>query len=202
MPTDLFLALTGFTFASAVTPGPNNIMLLASGLNFGMRRTVPHMLGIGFGFTAMLTIMGVGFGQILQSNATLSDVLKLVGFTYMLWLAWKIATAQPSQSGKISANARPMSFLQAVLFQWINPKAWAVTLTMTVAYTMADNYLPSLLVVIAVSALITIPNVCLWTYFGTKLNRLLHDTRRVRVFNISMALLLIASFIPVIADLF
>lgn len=202
MPTDLFLALTGFTLASAVTPGPNNIMLLASGLNFGMRRTVPHMLGIGVGFSAMLAVMGIGFAQILQTNSMLNDGLKIAGFTYMLWLAWKIARAGAPQSDAITTGAKPMTFLQAALFQWINPKAWAVTLTMTVAYTVADNYLPSLIVIIIVAALITVPNVCLWTYFGTKLSQLMRNPVRVRVFNISMAVLLVASFIPVIIDLF
>lgn len=198
MSIDLLLALAGFAFVTSVTPGPNNMMLLASGVNFGFRRTVPHMLGISLGFVLMLFIVGLGIGQVLQANATIFSALKIASFAYMLWLAWKIANSGPVEGGGEASTGKPMTFLQAALFQWVNPKAWAMTVTGTAAYTVPESYLLSLGVMGLVFLVVNFPTVGIWTGFGVGLRTLLQDPMKVRVFNIVMAVLLVASMVPAV----
>jgi len=121
MTPDLLTALAAFAFVSSITPGPNNLMLLASGVNFGFRRTVPHMLGIGIGFTLMVVLVGLGLAGVFTAWPPARPALRIAATGYMLWLAWKIANAAPPESAKTSA--RPLTFLQAAAFQWVNPKA-------------------------------------------------------------------------------
>jgi threonine/homoserine/homoserine lactone efflux protein len=133
MTAQLLLAFVLFAFATAGTPGPNNMMLLASGANFGFRRTVLHILGISVGLGVMVLAMGLGLGGVFKAWPVLHEVLRWVGGAYMLWLAWKIAT--PRASRDKDAGAKPMTFLQAAAFQWVNPKAWAMALTAATTYT-------------------------------------------------------------------
>jgi threonine/homoserine/homoserine lactone efflux protein len=198
---DLLTALIGFAFVTSVTPGPNNMMLLASGVNFGFRRTIPHMLGISLGFAGMLIALGLGLGQVFTHYPQLQTVLKVVSLLYMAWLAWKIATAGPTvapmPTGTAEEKGAPLSFLGAAAFQWVNPKAWTMGLGAISAYTVSGDYTRSLLIVGAVFAAVNLPTVSLWTLFGVGLRRWLTDPARVRVFNIGMALLLLASVAPI-----
>ncbi|WP_284180311.1 LysE family translocator [Rhabdaerophilum sp. SD176] len=200
MPLDTLIAFLGFAFASSVTPGPNNMMLLASGVNFGLKRTLWHVAGINVGFPVMLLLSGFGLGQVFIRYPALYTGLKIVGIAYMLWLAWKIARSGPV--GESSAEAgRPMSFLQAAAFQWVNPKAWAMVVGAIAAYTVPENYTGSLVIITLVYALTGTPGSLLWAAFGAALRNFLRDPVKVRWFNFVMALLLVASLYPAVMDL-
>lgn len=201
MDAKLLTALSLFAFVSSITPGPNNMMLLASGVNYGFRRTIPHMLGIGLGFSFMLLMIGFGIGQIFEQFPLAYTVLKFVSAAYMIWLAWQIANAGPLKGSAINPGAKPLTFLEAAAFQWVNPKAWTMCLTAVSAYTVPSQYLTSMLVLAVVFVAVNLPSVSVWTVFGVSLRGWLADPVRVRVFNIGMALLLVASLWPIIADL-
>jgi threonine/homoserine/homoserine lactone efflux protein len=200
LPPDLLAALALFAFATSFTPGPNNMMLLASGVNYGFRRTIPHMLGISIGFAGMIVALGFGFGQLFTAYPVSYTALKIVSVVYMVWLAWKIANSGPLSRGD-AAIGQPMTFMGACAFQWINPKAWTMGLSAISAYTVASDYSRSLLMVGAVFAIINLPTVSLWTLFGVGLRRWLTDAGKVRIFNGAMAALLIASMVPIILEL-
>jgi len=186
------LALSAFALASSITPGPNNMMLMASGANFGLRRTVPHALGVGAGFTLMIVLVGVGLMRLFDLFPMLGGALKLVSVVYLLWLAWKIANAAAPDAGG-GEGGRPMSFLQAVLFQWVNPKAWTMALTAIALYAPERN-LGAVLLVAAIFGAINLPSTSLWAVMGVALRRWLGSSRgRLRAFNWMMAVLLVGS---------
>lgn len=195
MTYDILLALIAFAFVSSITPGPNNLMLMASGANFGFRRTIPHMLGIGLGFTFMVLLVGAGLVQIFDRYPVSYIVLKVASVVYLLYLAWKIAHAAPASGA--AAIGVPMTFLQAAAFQWVNPKAWAMALTATTAYT-PDQTLSAILVVAMVFGAVNLPSVSTWTVLGQQMARILTNPRRLLVFNWTMAALLVASLYPVL----
>lgn len=195
MNTELLLALAGFAFVTSATPGPNNMMLMASGANFGVRRTVPHMLGVAWGFALMIVLVGLGIDRLIASNPALETALKWISLAYMLWLAWKIANAAPPQQAPSSPRARPFTFLQAAAFQWVNPKAWAMALGALSAYAAGVG---GALVVGAVFAVVNLSSVSIWAMSGQGLRRLLTTPARLRLFNITMAILLVASMLPVL----
>ena len=199
MPVDLLLALIVFAFVTSITPGPNNLMLLASGVNFGFRRTIPHMLGISLGHAFMLVLVGLGFGEIFKLYPPAYTALKVLGVVYMLWLAWRVANSGPVRQS--AGRAKPMTFLGAAAFQWVKPKAWIISIGACAAYTVADRYFATLLIVALVFPLTNLPSVSVWAMFGTSMRRVLGDPARVRVFNIGMALLLAASVVPTVLDL-
>jgi threonine/homoserine/homoserine lactone efflux protein len=199
LDTATFIALAIFALVSSITPGPNNLMLMASGTNFGFPRSYPHMLGVVLGYAAMLLIVGSGVGLAIHSSPTASLVLKVASSVYMLWLAWKIATAPPP-SAEPRSGARPLTFLQACAFQWINPKGWAMALTATAVYVPTQSPVAGLLVVALVFAVINLPVVGLWTGIGVQLRRLLDRPRTLRAFNLATALLLVGSLWPILAD--
>jgi threonine/homoserine/homoserine lactone efflux protein len=194
MPYELLTALAGFCLASSITPGPNNLMLMASGANFGFLRTIPHMLGIGLGFVLMVILVGIGLAQVFSTYPIAHTILKVASVIYMTYLAYKIATAAPAAKG--DASGTPMTFLQAASFQWVNPKAWTMAITAVTVYT-PDTSLTSILIVGAVFGAINLPSVSVWTILGQQMARILTNTTRLRAFNISMALLLIGSLYPV-----
>ncbi len=200
MSHELMLGLIGFAFVASATPGPNNIMLLTSGVNFGLRRSLPHMLGIVIGFALMILAVGAGLAQLLAHSPVLHQALRIISIGYMLWLAWAIARSGPVESGEAGNSGHPLTFLQAALFQWVNPKAWAVALTATAAYRIPGDGLLGALLVAAVFGAVSLPSVSLWTGFGVGLRRLLQDPVKVRLFNGAMAVLLILSFLPIILD--
>ncbi len=195
MTYDLFLALVGFAFVTSVTPGPNNMMLLASGANFGFRRSVPHMLGISLGHALMVFLLGAGLAQVFHRVPHFNTVLKLASVAYMLWLAWKIAHSAAPKEGKV--GGRPFTFLQAAAFQWVNPKAWAMALTAVTVYAGSES-LAAMLTVAAVFAAVNLPSVSVWTMAGQQLRHWLTTNRRLQVFNWTMAVLLVLSLWPVL----
>lgn len=197
MPLDLLLALTVFSCAMAFTPGPNNIMLAASGVNFGFTHTIPHMLGVTLGFDILLVGCAAGLGLVFAAVPQLHDVLKVGGALYMLWLAWKVATAHVTGEGG-GAPARPFTFMQAAAFQWINPKAVIAALSAITVYVRPGHFGGDFPVMLAVLTVCTVGSVTTWTGFGVALRRLLRNRVYARVFNVSMALLLVASIVPMV----
>lgn len=195
MTHELLFALITFAFVSSITPGPNNLMLMASGANFGFRRTVPHMLGIGIGFTLMVVLVGIGLLQVFDAFPISYTVLKALSVMYLLYLAWKIANAAPAQAADTSGT--PMTFLQAAAFQWVNPKAWAMALTATSAYA-PDQTLAAIGLVALIFGAVNLPSVSTWTVLGQQLARFLTNPRRLAIFNWTMGALLVASLYPVI----
>lgn len=195
MTYDILLALVAFAFVSSITPGPNNLMLMASGANFGFRRTVPHMLGIGLGFMLMVLLVGAGLVQVFEAYPVSHVILKIASVAYLLFLAWRIANAAPA-TGPGHAG-RPMTFLQAAAFQWVNPKAWAMALTATTAYAPGQT-LQAIALVAIVFGCVNLPSVSTWTVLGQKMARVLTNRRRLTVFNWSMAVLLVISLYPVL----
>ncbi|ABG30664.1 LysE family translocator [Roseobacter denitrificans] len=195
MPYETLSALVVFAFVSSVTPGPNNLMLMASGANFGFSRSVPHMLGIAIGFTLMIVAVGAGLIRLFDAWPPSYTVLKVCSVAYMTWLAWKIARAGPAKSGE--AQGRPMTFLQAAAFQWVNPKAWAMALTALSVYA-TDATLVAFSLVALVFGLVNLPSITLWAVLGQQMARILTNPLRLRVFNCTMAALLMASLIPML----
>jgi threonine/homoserine/homoserine lactone efflux protein len=191
MTWDLFVALFTFAGISAWTPGPNNTILLASGINYGFKRTVPMVLGVAFGFPFMIGIVGLGLGKVFESYPIIYSTLKYVGSAYMLWLAWKIAKSTPSEAN--AAEKPPMSFMQGALFQWINPKAWVMAVTATSAYTLASDYHRGLAVVVTTFVLMGLTSASGWALFGAGLRDLMNDPRYFRQINIALAIALVVS---------
>ena len=196
MTLSTFLALLTFAFVTSITPGPNNMMLFASGVNFGFRRTIPHMLGISSGFFLLLLGIGFGLGAILEAFPVLHTTLKFAGGAYLLYIAWKIATSRAIDEG--TAGARPMTFLQAAAFQWVNPKAWVMGVGGMTAYPDPENYVASVIFVGAIFAIINLPSVSVWAGFGSALREWLSVPARLQWFNISMGILLAASLWPML----
>lgn len=196
MTAAILAALLGFAFVTTVTPGPNNLMLMASGANFGFRRTVPHMLGIAGGVSLMALLVGLGLMALFEAIPLLGTVLKVVSVLYLLWLAFRIATAAPIEDR--AAHARPMTLMQAAAFQWVNPKAWAMCLSAITIYA-PDRTLPSVVLVALAFALVSLPAISVWAWLGTVIRQWLSSKRRLQVFNLTMASLLILSLYPLVA---
>lgn len=196
MQADTLLALFLFAFTTSITPGPNNMMLFASGVNFGFARTIPHMFGIGAGFLSLLVAVGLGLGALLHSVPMLYMGLKFAGGAYLVWIAWKIGTSRTLSEGK--AGAVPMTFLQAAAFQWINPKAWVMAVTAMATYTSEQAYVTSVLIVGAIFAIVNVPSVSTWAGFGSALRQWLSEPVRLKWFNITMAVLLVLSLWPML----
>lgn len=197
MSWDLFVALVLFAFATSITPGPNNTMLLASGVNFGFVRTIPHMLGIGAGFFSLLLGVGLGLGALITSVPVVHLFLKVAGGAYLLWIAWKIGTSR-SLSDASGTGLKPMSFLQAAAFQWMNPKAWVMAITAMSAYSDPTRAIQSVLSIGIVFAVINVPCVSTWAGFGSAMRGWLSDPVRLKWFNMTMAMLLVISLWPLL----
>ena len=197
MTYELITALIAFAFVSSITPGPNNLMLLASGINFGLARSLPHMFGVGFGFTAMIVLVGFGLAQIFDAFPISYTILKIFSIGYLSYLAWKIATTSSFQN-KNHNKSTPMSFFQAALFQWVNPKAWMMSVTAISAYTIQNGDWYNILIVAAIFGAINLPSISAWTILGTQLKRFLNNPMKLKIFNITAALLLMASLYPTI----
>lgn len=195
MSHELFTSLIAFAFVTSITPGPNNLMLMASGANFGFRRTIPHMLGVGIGFTLMVILVGAGLAQVFDAYPLSYDVLKIFSVTYLLYLSWKIATAAPPKQSKNAGM--PITFIQAALFQWVNPKAWTMALAAISIYTPSQS-LEAIIIVAAVFGAINLPTISSWTIVGQQMQRVLTNPARLRAFNVLMAIVLVASLYPVI----
>jgi threonine/homoserine/homoserine lactone efflux protein len=197
MPLDVFVPMLTFSIAMAFTPGPNNIMLAASGVNFGFFRTLPHMVGITAGFLALLIACGLGLGLVFAAAPALQILLKIAGALYMLWLAFKVATAHQARDDT-GRPVRPLTFWQAAAFQWVNPKGLVAALSAIAIYVRPGHERIDLPVMLAVLAVCTAGSVSTWAGFGVALRRLLRDPRHARLFNGAMALLLVASIAPMV----
>jgi threonine/homoserine/homoserine lactone efflux protein len=196
MEIEILTGLAAFSFASSITPGPNNLMLMASGANYGFRRTIPHMLGVGIGFVFMVIMVGVGLVQVFNAIPASYTALKVVSVLYLLYLAFKIAGAAPPSESS-GTQGKPFTFLQAAAFQWVNPKAWTMALTSVAVYAPSQSIMAVGLVALVFGA-INLPCVSFWTVLGEQLRNFLSSPRRLRAFNVLMALLLVGSLYPVL----
>jgi threonine/homoserine/homoserine lactone efflux protein len=196
MTYEFLFGLILFALVSSITPGPNNLMLMASGANYGFRRTIPHILGVGVGFTVMVLLVGVGLMQIFDLFPVSYQILKVASVVYLIYLAWKIATAAAPIDAKLTAG-KPLTFIQAALFQWVNPKAWTMALTAISIYSPTQGLL-AVAFVAGVFGIVNPPCVSLWASLGLSLQRLLTSSARLRAFNAVMAVLLISSLYPVL----
>lgn len=192
-------ALGLFAFASSITPGPNNAMLMTSGANYGFARTLPHLAGVVLGFTILLLAVGFGLGGLFSAHPAAHTALKALGAAYLLWLAWKIAGAEGM--GERAASARPFTFLQAAGFQWVNPKAWTMAVGVAAAYVPQQGGVLDMLIAGLVVFAISIPCAAAWAGSGVALRRLLEEPSALRLFNWTMAALLLASLAPVLMEL-
>jgi len=194
MKLEILIALCTFSFVSSVTPGPNNLMLMTSGANFGVWRSLPHFLGVVFGFMLMIILVGTGLVQVFEAYPVSYEILRICSIVYLSYLAWKIAGAKPQS---VESRAKPLTSLQAALFQWVNPKAWAMALTAVTVYAPSQS-LAAIGLIALICGVINMPSVFIWVILGSKMQRLLSSGVRLKVFNYSMALLLLATLYPAI----
>ncbi|OLL32208.1 lysine transporter LysE [Burkholderia sp. SRS-W-2-2016] len=188
-----------FALVTSITPGPNNTMLLASGVNFGFRRTLPHLSGISAGMVLLMLSVGIGLGEAFVHFPVLYTVLEVLSVAYLLYLAWKIGT-----SGEMklrNGERRPMRFHEAIAFQWVNPKAWMMVLTAATTIHLSESFGMNVVAMAIVFYVIGFPCICLWAGFGTAMRDVLSNPKRLRIFNVAMALLLVGSLYPIVLKL-
>jgi len=175
-------------------------MLTSTGLNFGVRRGMPHLFGICIGFPVMLALIGLGFGALFQLYPMLHEIIKVIGIVYLIYLAWKIASSRGGSDSEIPS--RPISFWQSAAFQWVNPKAWVMGSSALAAYTsLGDNFFLQVVIICVSFALITFPCAGAWLVFGAGLQRFLRDPKHLALLNKAMALLLVTSIGPVVWEM-
>ncbi len=196
----MIISITSFALASTMTPGPNNIMLLSSGLTFGYKRTIPHALGINFGFPVMVICVGLGVGKLFEVFPFVYTVLKVVGISYLLWMAWHIANTKGSPATQ-NKNDKPFTFFQAALFQWVNPKAWVVAITSTAAF-ITDHKIAFIQVMIisCIFFFCGILSTNSWSLGGVMLKKFIQNERLIKLFNITMAILILGSTLPFVFE--
>ena len=188
-----------FAFVTAITPGPNNSMLMASGIRFGRKKSLPHFCGIWLGFSFLFFIGGY---LLTFLPDTIFQYLQYFGYIVITYIAYKIATTN-SSSEKTQGLEKPFTFIQASLFQWVNPKAWVLAVGATVTYTViSDSYVFQVLTIASLFMIFGSPCTLLWLWFGASLKTILLKPSYVRIFNISMATLLIGSLIPVFLEIY
>jgi threonine/homoserine/homoserine lactone efflux protein len=188
--------MVSFAFVMAFTPGPNNVMLTASGVNFGMARTTPHMIGVVIGYAVLLCAAGAGVGSLIVAFPAIQTVLKIVGAAYMLWLAWKVANA--GKASEDGGEGKPLTFLQAAAFQWVNPKGLIIAFGAVALYVHPETAVRDFAIMLIVFTVATLGSTITWAGFGVALRKLLRNERHARIFNVVMALLLVASIVPMV----
>lgn len=186
-----------FALVTSITPGPNNTMLLASGVNFGFRRTLPHLFGISAGVVLLMLSVGFGLGEAFTRFRVLYSALEIASVTYLLYLAWKIGTSGEVKLRK--GERRPMKFFEALAFQWVNPKAWMMVLTAATTIHVSERFGSNVMLMALLFYVVGFPCICLWAGFGTAMREVLADPKRLRLFNVGMALLLVGSLYPIAA---
>ncbi|MEL6545140.1 MAG: LysE family translocator [Myxococcota bacterium] len=199
-----FLALGAFALVSSITPGPNNLMLMASGTNFGFRRTIPHALGVSLGFGLMLAVVGAGLMQLLMAWPPAMVGLKVVASLYLVVLAVRIART-PAERPAASEDApagKPLSFIEAALFQWVNPKAWTMALTAISVFVPEEAPVSGVAHVVGAFIAVNLPSVSIWAFAGTQLRRWLESPVRMRAFNVTAGVLLLTTLYPIVRDTF
>ena len=198
MTFDWFIAVATFAFVSCWTPGPNNTFLMASGLTNGFVKTLPSMLGVAIGFPIMVLAIAFGIAQAFEAFPALYEILRAGSVVYLLWLAWRIASSDPKLDP--ASARRPLTFLEAAGFQWVNPKGWTMALFASAAYVVAEAPTVSILSIAAIFLVVGLGSSSAWAAGGTALRRLIDNPGAVRVINIVLALLLVASLWPVVKD--
>ena len=199
MSVEMLWALLLFVVVTLITPGPNNTMLMTTGVNFGFRRGLPHLWGVALGFGAMVLAVGLGLGAVFAAYPAAYTVLKYVGAAYLLYLAWQIATAGEIEADG-EARGRPITFLEAAAFQWLNPKGWVMAVGAVSTYAAVAPFPFNMGLMAFLFGGLGILSSATWLGFGSALQRLLTSPRAVRAVNITMALLLVASLWPILAD--
>ncbi len=197
MTYEIILAHAAFALVMSITPGPNNLMLMASGANYGWQRTLPHMLGVTGGFVIMTILAGGGLVQLFDAIPFTYTVLKTASILFLLYLAYKIATAAPPQDQNASLGT-PMTFIQAALFQWVNPKALTMSVTAISAFTPEGSGIMGVVMVAVIFGTINLPSINLWVLLGTQLRRILNVPWKLRAFNVTAGLLLVGSLYPIL----
>ena len=199
MSFEIFTALFVFMLVALITPGPNNTMLLSSGVTFGLKRSAAHICGVNIGFALMAFMVCLGLGAVFMASPLLHNALRFICATYLFWLAWKIANSGATQDS--DAAAQPQTFIQAALFQWVNPKAWTMALTAISAYAPKSQGWIGVLMVAAMFGAINLPATGTWAVMGAKMRRFFGEPVRLKIFNIIAAILLVASLYPMVAGL-
>jgi threonine/homoserine/homoserine lactone efflux protein len=201
MSLETFTAVLIFALAMALTPGPNNVMLAASGSRFGIRRTLPHLAGVTLGFPLMLFLVGIGLASVLVASPSLQLGMKIVSCAYLLWLALQIARS--ASAGGDTERAKPLSFLQGAAFQWINPKAWLMAVGAVSAYTVGrgSQLYVQIGIITLVTLAVTLLSTLTWTAFGAAIRIWLRSPTALRLFNMAMALALLISTAPILLEI-
>lgn len=197
----MLISISTFTLSTVMTPGPNNIMLLSSGLTFGYKRTLPHIFGVMFGFAFMVVLVGLGMGVVFERFPIFFTVLKIVGILYLLWMAYKIASNDGGYDVDKENQSNPFTFLQAAAFQWVNPKAWIMAITaISVFVTSTENSLLQVLIIAFIYLLSGVISTNAWALGGVMLKKVIRDKKSVKIFNVTMAILLVGSMVPFIFE--
>ncbi|MGF1735638.1 LysE family translocator [Photobacterium satsumensis] len=197
---DYLLSLILFAVVSSATPGPNNILVMTSGLNFGIKKSLPVLCGICIGFAFMLLLVGLGFGQVFELFPRLHTIIKVSGVLYLLYLAWLISSSSDGLGTK--EQPEPLTFFNGALFQWVNAKAWVVATGAIAAFTASGSAFTTQTLTLAGTFLIvSFPCVGIWLYFGSWLKRYLNHEHHRKWFNFLMSGLLVFSVLPVIGEL-
>lgn len=198
MSPALFAGFLLFAFTASITPGPNNLMMMASGTVFGLKRTVPHMAGVILGFGAMTLAVGLGLAGLLQAAPILFAVLRWAAAAYILYIAYRMVTAKGP--GVAVTGEKPMSFLGAVAFQWINPKAWVMALSAVGTYAEPNRFLVDVMLIASIFMIVTVPSALTWTSFGSAIRRWFKKPGHLKAFNWTMAALLVVSLYPLVTE--
>ncbi|WP_394125324.1 LysE family translocator [Vibrio hepatarius] len=197
---EYLLAVVLFAVSSSVTPGPNNIMVMTSGVNFGIKKSLPLLTGICVGFTIMLLMVGLGFSELFELFPSLHFIIKCVGVVYLLYLAYLIAGS--STSVESNHQTQPFTFMKGALFQWVNAKAWIVATGAIAAFTTTGaSFLSQNLMIALTFFLVSFPCVGVWLLFGSVLKKLLNSERNKKCFNLVMSGLLVLSVLPVLGEI-
>lgn len=200
MSAQTLSAVLLFSLVMAFTPGPNNMMLASSGATYGIRRTLPHLLGVTAGFPVMVLLVGLGLASILLASPKLQLAMKIVSCAYLLWLAFQIGKSRSAGDAKAG---KPMSFLAAAAFQWINPKAWLYAVGVISAYTSGNGtgLYRQVVIIALLNIAVSLASTATWTAFGAGIRRFLRTSHTLRLFNVLMALLLVGSVVPILVEI-
>ena len=198
MTIEIILAIAIFAFVGAGTPGPNNIMLMSSGVNYGFAKSIPHILGIVGGMILLNICSAIGLGQLFQLYPSALTYLKIAACIYMLWLSWRIAFSKAIAKDATPHKTRPLTFIEAAIFQWVNPKAVFMALTAVTLYMVPGELIVSGAAIVLVFIFVQLICQSSWTAFGVALRKFLSEPKRLRIFNICMGVLLILAILPIV----
>lgn len=198
MSPETLLSLTGMALAASWTPGPNNSMLASSGATFGVKATIPHALGVALGFPVMIFLVGLGLGEIFRQSAILREVMRYLGAALLLWIAYRIATADPP--GTPGSRSRPLRILEAAIFQWVNPKGWMAAIAISSQFVQPGAMIQTSSIIAVIFLATGLSSSLSWAFFGQAVGRWLRSPLRLRVFNVTMSLLLVGFLIVVLTE--